>query len=385
MNKKAVLIFLTVFFGIYTLVNYYIYSRGLDCLPEKGNYRFYFTILYSVIFSSFIIGKILERTHLFRLSRPVGWVSSFWMGAILYFFLIILLIDIVRLADYFISFLPSVIYCSCSNTKELLFVISVIIVFLLLLGGFINARNPVTRNISLKISKKAGNMKKLNIAAVSDIHMGILFGRKRTARLAQKIKNLNPDIILFIGDVIDEVPMPVIEMDMGAPLRELIAPLGKYAVTGNHEFIGGIKKCSAYLESLGIRLLRDEMTLVNEAFLLAGRDDRDAFRFTGIKRKELAEVLAGRNEETPLILMDHQPFHLVDSEKLGVDLQLSGHTHHGQLWPISYITKAIFELSWGYLKKGNTHYYVSCGYGTWVPQIRIGNRPEILNIELNFF
>lgn len=200
------------------------------------------------------------------------------------------------------------------------------------------------------------------------------------ASLTRRLQKLNPDIILFIDDVIDEVPMPVIEMNMGAPLRELKAPLGKYVVTGNHEFIGGIKKCASYIESLGIRLLRDEIILIGNSFLLAGRDDRDSYRFTGIKRKNLEEIFDA-NKDLPVI---HQPFYLAKAEKLGVDLQLSGHTHHGQLWPLNYITKAIFELSWGYMKKGNTHYYVSCGYGTWVPQIRIGNRPEILNITLSF-
>ena len=98
----------------------------------------------------------------------------------------------------------------------------------------------------------------------------------------------------------------------------------------------------------------------------------------------MAEILKGINLSYPVLLMDHQPFQLSKPEELGVDLQLSGHTHHGQIWPFNYITNAIYEVSWGYKKKGNTQFYVSCGYGTWGPPMRIGNRPEVVSITLHF-
>ncbi|VAW29684.1 Phosphoesterase, partial [hydrothermal vent metagenome] len=100
--------------------------------------------------------------------------------------------------------------------------------------------------------------------------------------------------------------------------------------------------------------------------------------------KPLSEIMQGLNRELPLILLDHQPFHLEQAQKNGIDLQLSGHTHHGQLWPFNYITRAIYSLSWGYLQKGNTHYYVSCGVGGWGPPVRTVSRPEILNLKLHF-
>ena len=103
---------------------------------------------------------------------------------------------------------------------------------------------------------------------------------------------------------------------------------------------------------------------------------------SGIARKTFDQILDGRDRSRPLIAMDHQPFHLDEAVKAGVDLQLSGHTHHGQLWPFNFITKAIYEVSWGYLKKGGTQFYVSSGVGTWGPPVRTGNRPEILRIEL---
>ena len=245
---------------------------------------------------------------------------------------------------------------------------------LLVTYGFINARNPVIKKLNINIPKKAGDLKELNIAMVSDIHIGMLIKHRMVGRLAKMIKSIKPDIVLFAGDILDEVIDPVVKYNLGDPLMFIDAPLGKYAITGNHEFIGGAKRSVAYIESLGIKVLMDESIVVANAFNLIGRIDRDGARFGGNKRKELPELMNGVDKSLPIIMMDHQPFHLDQSEALGIDLHLSGHTHHGQMWPINHITKAIYKLSWGYLKQGNTHYYVSCGYGSWGPPVRIGNR-----------
>jgi hypothetical protein len=139
-----------------------------------------------------------------------------------------------------------------------------------------------------------------------------------------------------------------------------------------------------YLEEHGIRVLRDSSILLDGGIVLAGREDRDISRFSGKNRKSVKELLQGRDMNMPVILLDHQPFNLEKAVEAGVDLQLSGHTHHGQMWPLNYLTKAIYQLSSGYLKIGETHFYVSNGVGTWGPPLRSGNRPEILSIMLNF-
>jgi uncharacterized protein len=157
-----------------------------------------------------------------------------------------------------------------------------------------------------------------------------------------------------------------------------------YAITGNHEYIGGATRACKYLESHGIKMLRDTALFIDNSFWLAGREDRDIARFDGQNRKPLNEIMGKVDFKNPVILMDHQPFHLKEVANAGVDLQLSGHTHHGQIWPFNYITQAIYEVSMGYKRIENTHFYVSCGYGGWGPPIRIGNRPEIVNIRLNF-
>lgn len=366
-------------------MNYYIFLRGWQALSLSGNGRSVYFIVCSFIFVSYPLSRFLERTSFLKIAEPFTWMGSFWLAAMAYFFLALVLIDIIRLLDHLFSFLPQSVYAVGGNIKLLLFCISFSIVVLLIVFGFIIARRPRIKRLEINIPKTAPGMKELTIAAVSDIHMGMLIKHRMIGRLARMINGIKPDIVLFVGDTIDEEPDPVMKSDLGKPLRLIVAPLGKYGITGNHEFIGGAKKSIAYIESLGIKVLMDEVVNINGSFNLIGRIDRDGTRFTGgDKRAKLSELLAGVDTSLPLILMDHQPFNLNITAASGIDLQLSGHTHHGQLWPFNYITKAIFELSKGYLKKGNTHIYVSTGYGTWGPPIRNSARPEVVEVKIKF-
>jgi hypothetical protein len=139
-----------------------------------------------------------------------------------------------------------------------------------------------------------------------------------------------------------------------------------------------------YLSAYGIRFLRDEAVLIDNKFWLAGREDISTNTFFSTKRKPLNTIFEKIDTKLPVLLMDHQPIAFAEAARAGVDLQVSGHTHHGQLWPLQAITRRVFMLSWGYRQIGDTHFYVSSGAGTWGPRMRIGNRPEIVSIDLIF-
>jgi predicted MPP superfamily phosphohydrolase len=197
------------------------------------------------------------------------------------------------------------------------------------------------------------------------------------------INSLDPDIVFLPGDVFDEDIGPVIKENLGEILRTIRSRFGVFAVTGNHEYIGGEEAACQYLSDHGIVVLRDSFVRVNDVCYVIGREDISIRQFAGKQRKSLSELLKDVDRRLAIILLDHQPFRLEEAEQSGVDLQLSGHTHHGQLWPFNYISKRIFEVSWGYKKKGSTHIYVSCGVGTWGPPVRVGNTPEIVNIKIS--
>lgn len=384
MKIAPFLVFFSIVLIIYGLINTYIFTRFMQCVPSGWQGRMWAIIVFWVLVGSFVVARFLERAYPCDFTEMMTWIGSFWLGAMVYFVLAVLLVDFARLVNHFIPFFPQVFYADYQKTKLIALVITMGLVFLTITTGFINAKNPKITFLDLNIVKKIQGSKTLKIAMASDIHLGTLVGKRGASRLVEMINGLHPDIILLAGDLVDEDLKPVIRRNLGETLKNLYAPLGVYAITGNHEYIGGAAEAIAYLTAHKIKFLSDTVELIDNRFYLAGRDDRDKSRFTGKQRKPLAEILKGADPAFPILLMDHQPFQLSIPEELGVDLQLSGHTHHGQMWPFNYITNAIYEVSWGYKKKGNTHIYVSSGYGTWGPPIRLGNRPEVVSITLHF-
>lgn len=217
----------------------------------------------------------------------------------------------------------------------------------------------------------------------SDFHQGTINRNSRLLRIVRKINSLNPDLVVLVGDVMDMyVPRGEGEA-MIETLRKIRAPLGVFSVTGNHEYYSGVKKNIESLTRGGVIVLQDEAVKIKDSFYVVGRRDRSAPRW-GEKRESLKEILKHVDTRLPLILLDHQPFHLEDAEEAGIDLQLSGHTHAGQLIPLNFINKSIYEQYWGFLRKGRSQYYVSCGVGTWGPPVRTGSRPEIIQVKLTF-
>jgi predicted MPP superfamily phosphohydrolase len=384
MSAIARVLFFGIFFAIMGLISGYIYIRGLQSIPSGSSLRNAYTIVFWAIALSFIAGRLFENILPHILADILVWMGSFWIAAMLYFLLAVALLDILRLFNHFLPFFPSLITENYARAKYITSVCILGVVGLLLLGGHINSIMPKTRKLSLPIAKKAGSLKRLNVVAASDIHLGTIVGRSRVDSIVRKINNLKPDVVLLPGDIVDEDLTPVIKQNIGEALRDIQSRFGTYAVTGNHEYIGGVEEACAYLVDHNIVVLRDQNIMIADSFYLVGREDLSRSRFGGQKRKELAELMAHVDTRYPVILMDHQPSALNEAAVQGVDLQLSGHTHSGQLWPINYIVHAIYELDWGYKKIGNTHYYVSNGVGTWGPPVRIGNRPEIVQIQLEF-
>jgi len=383
MRTIQFIIFFSIVILIYSLVNYYIFIHGMRALPVRTNSKSWYPWIFLFLSSSYLIGRFMERVWISPVSSFFTFVGSFWLAFMVYLLLAVLVIDLVRLVLYFLPE-PALLINHYVDVKKYLFIAVVGITGIVVLIGHINALNPRVKRLDIHIDKKAGQMKTLHIAAASDIHMGTLVGPRRTAKLVRMLNECNADVILLAGDIVDEDLAPVIHNDLGRSLLKLKAPLGVYAITGNHEYIGGAEAAVKYLETHGIRMLRDTAIEINKSFYLAGRNDRDSKRFSGKERKGLDKVLEGIDLSLPVILMDHQPFNLQQVVDSGVDFQLSGHTHNGQLWPFNYITKAIYEVSWGYKRKGNSQFYVSSGYGGWGPPVRMGNRPEILDIYITF-
>ncbi len=377
MTKRHIIIFFTIVLSLYGLLNFYIYRSGLSAVPDDLSIYYRATFLFLVL--AFPLGRILERFFLSPLSSFLVWVGSFWLAGMVYLLFASIMVDVVRLANAIIPFLPTL-------DEQARFIVGEtigLIVFLVVVAGHLNAVHPRTKKLQLTIPKNGHGVKSVRIAVASDIHLGTIVCKARLERIVKKINGLDADLVLLPGDVVDEDIGPVIRQNLGEVLRTIRSRYGVFAVTGNHEYIGGVEAACSYLVEHGITMLRDQSVKVNDSLYIVGREDV-SYNRRDRKRKALPELLAGLDEQLPIIMMDHQPFRLNEAEEHGVDVQLSGHTHHGQLWPFNYITQRIYEVSWGYKKKGKTHVYVSSGVGSWGPPVRTGNRPEIieLNIQL---
>jgi hypothetical protein len=245
--------------------------------------------------------------------------------------------------------------------------------FAVFLYGRLHYNHKVRVPLELKSEKPLPQAYRIVMA--SDLHLGYHNGRRELARWVDMMNRERPDLILIAGDLIDISIRPLLEEDMAAELRRLEAPV--YACLGNHEYYASEPRAQQFYEDAGIRLLRDETVVVDSALVVIGRDDR-----TNPKRRGLQSLMKEVDRTKYTILLDHQPHILAEAERAGIDLQLSGHTHRGQVWPISWITDRMYECSWGLHRRGKTNYYVSSGLGIWGGRFRIGTQSEYLVVSI---
>lgn len=379
MKSSSFIIFFLVVISIYSLAHVYLYIRGIQAFSPQGTVKKMSVIGYIMLASLFIIGMFLERAYSSVFSEWILKIGTTWLAFLLYFILALLVIDMVRIFNYFFNFLPPFTYQS-----KVFFGIGVFVfVSIVVLYGHITALRVQVVQVPITIHKSVKGAKHIKILMASDLHLGAIIGESWEQKFLQIVREQNPDLVLLCGDVVDGDIAPVLRKQLGKHIQDIQAPMGLYAITGNHEYIGGIDKALSYFESINIRVLRDEVIELENGIQLVGRDDLHS-QIGNNTRKSLASLLMNIDSTKPVIVMNHQPYNLHEAVENKVDLHLSGHTHHGQLWPFNYITNALFELSWGYRLINQTHFYVSSGFGTWGPTVRLGNNPEVVVFSIDF-
>lgn len=373
-------IFFIIVFTVYFLVNLYLWIKGRRALAGAGYPTTWYTVVFMVLASTFIAGKFLEHSFTNVFADILNVIGGFWMAFMLYGFLIWMTADILLLLQK-----PFHLVTDAALPKMRLWLFAGITTatVLLIVIGFFNAVSPVVKRYDLTLGKSfSDGSDTMHIVAVSDIHLGSIIRKRSMRHLSEMIAEEKPDLVLFLGDLIDGSIGPVLRDDLLSWLTLPELPYGKYAITGNHEFMSDLRKSIPYIEGKGIRVLSDEVVRLNNGVQIVGRTDRTAMQGSGPGRASLDSLLSQTDTGAPVILLDHQPYDLSALAGTGVDLQLSGHTHNGQMWPLTIITNKMFELSHGYKKFGNTQVIVSSGFGIWGPRMRIGTRPEILSITL---
>lgn len=386
MYSPSLLFVFAVIIFIYGAINYYIGLRGWQALfshvafvPSKV-----YWIVFWLVALSYVIARFSEKFLPAVLHEWLTLIGAYWLAAMLYCILIILFIDVLRLLDKLLHFIPQGMKANPYFSPAMGLTVLTLVLGIIVYGAW-NASHPRLHHYDIAIAKKAGNLTNLHVVMVSDIHLGTIIHNGRLTKLIDMVNGLQPDLVLFAGDMIDENIEPFLKQEMTTTFQKLSSKYGVFAVLGNHEYIGGnAQEAIKYLNEAGVRVLKDDSVKIADSLYIIGRDDRTGSRFTGVKRQDLSELLSSLDHSLPMIVLDHQPLNLQEPIAQGVDLQLSGHTHAGQLFPIGLITKRIFEDDWGYFRQGNFQLIVSSGYGTWGPPVRIGNTPEIVDISLKF-
>ncbi|MCX7856880.1 MAG: metallophosphoesterase [Deltaproteobacteria bacterium] len=314
-----------------------------------------------------ILVRVLEKGSYDKQATILAYLGYTWMAFIFLFFCSSVLYDAGR-------FLLVLISKKNYVSQKTQFIIPLFISLVLVFYGIFEARNLRIEKIVIQTPKLCGDLKKLRIVQISDLHIGLLTNKKKIEAYVGKIKSLNPDILVSTGDFVDG-QLDRIEM-FSEHFKSISAPFGKFAVTGNHEYYAGIKRAKTFLEKSGFKVLENEIYVIEDCLSFVGIDDSHSSEST-----ELFLLRSGRTKGFT-ILLKHRP--IVLKESIGLfDLQLSGHTHGGQIFPFRFITSLFFEYIDGYKFLGtNSHLYVSKGTGTWGPPVRVLSPPEITVIEI---
>ncbi len=353
-------------------------------------------LIYAFFSCSILIGFLLPKGDLKYLISGIG---NFWLGILLYTVIVFIINYYIKLAYFKLKKIPS------NKTKDTKFykvsgVISIIIIAFISLYGNINARNIHTTNYEVTINKKVKSMSELNIVLVADLHIGYNVGSTQIEKMVKKINKENPDAVIMAGDIFDNDYDAIYNPDrIVNSFRQIKSKYGIFAVYGNHDIdektLAGFtfdyksKKISdlrmdKMLSNSNIKLLRDDYIMLNEEIYIYGRPDYKKLGRNIDKRKTPVEITSDLDKSKPIILIDHQPRELDELEEAGIDLDLSGHTHNGQLFPGTLLTKLLWKNPYGYLKINNFNSIVTSGVGLYGPNMRVGSIAEIVKIKVKF-
>lgn len=366
---------------IHLTLNILVFLKGWKAFEGKKALRIILIILFGTELLIYSIGFLFYRHLPEAVTQSIRVMGTSWMLFLLYSGGIWLLFDFIYVLFQRIKHK----HWRNSKQSQSLRITSYLVTMLIVAGVMAHGRykfmHPEVQQVPITIHKPVKKKKEVKIAVVGDLHLGYLINRKHTKRFVDLIMAQHPDLILFVGDIVDSHIEPILQQNMDEELSRLSAPIGVYTCTGNHEYRYDAEAKIAMLNKAGITVLRDSAVMIDSSFYVVGREDRIVST-----RKPLKDILnnQGVNLTKPVIVLNHTPDDLAEEAKAGVDIALYGHTHHGQAFPGNLVTEFVFEVAHGYKQKDNTHIYVTSGLGLVGPQYRIGTVSEVVMLTVNF-
>lgn len=362
---------------IFLAANYYVALRIYQLIPANFVLRVAFIAIITICVGSLFVFFPLYNSLSYTVGSLLYRIGTAWFIAFAYFFLLFVLIDLLKVSNNLFHFIDKNTVYSLTHQNYLsLFVVVAAVVTLLFIGN-INYHNKRRVHFDIETAKLSPDKKSVRIIGISDLHLGYTIGAKELDDWVETINAEKPDVVIIGGDLVDNNAEIVTDMGLDKILRNLDAPLGVYACLGNHEYISGKRESIKFHEAAGITVLKDDYLQITDNITLIGRDD-----VSNSNRKPLGEIVNGIDDDQFKLLLDHQPKNLEHAEQEKIDLQFSGHTHKGQIFPFSLVAESIFENAHGMVEKGQTQIYVSSGLGIWGGKFRVGTQSEYVVFDI---
>ena len=375
-------LFLTIFFLLYGGIHLYVFLKAKAAFAfgtSAGISLILFML--TMVFAPLIVW-FTEKLELEIPARLMSYIGYTWMGVISLFFSLSLCIDIYRLCVHLIGSLFSKDLSAIVSPARISFYIALLLSISIAVYGYFEALNIRPEKVTIKTSKIPKKIGRLRIVQISDVHLGLTIRARRLQRILEEVRRAEPDILVSTGDLVDGQSRGI--MAFSSLFNDINPKYGKFAVTGNHEFYAGIGYSLKFTEKAGFRILRNEGITIADIINIVGIDDPTGKEYTLYNDISERKLLSQMPRDKFTLLLKHRP--VVDKDSSGLfDLQLSGHTHKGQIFPFSLLTWLYYRhtIHAGHLRLVNNSYlYVSRGAGTWGPPMRFLSPPEITVIEL---
>jgi predicted MPP superfamily phosphohydrolase len=373
-------LFLLFFFTIYSLLHLYVFLKARAALAFGIRTGVVVILFMTAMVFAPVIVRMSERYGSEALARSASYAGYMWMGMIFLFFSLSLAIDIWHLFLHAAGAASGRDLSAIYIPKRQSFVIPLLLSVVMAAYGYFEARDIRTEKVVIMTDKIPKEIGRLRIAQISDVHLGLTVRKERLENIINEIKRAGPDIIVSTGDLVDG------QINNLAGLAEILKKVspryGKFAITGNHEFYAGIDQALAFIKDAGFTILRGEAITVEGIISIAGVDDPAGKIYGRSKNIPEKDLLSGSRRKLFTVLLKHRP--VIEKDSIGLfDLQLSGHTHKGQIFPFSIATWLYYPVHAGKLNIRDTAYlYVSRGSGTWGPPIRFLSPPEVTVIDI---
>jgi predicted MPP superfamily phosphohydrolase len=360
----------------YIIPNIYVFFRIWHIFINKG-YKLQYTIVYILLASVYPVSNLFSEADTGFIASILTTAGNYILPFYLYLFLFVLSLDILLLIN---SLFKKVSAEALQSARFKKYGLSVILLLSLIVvaGGIINFNTIRTSEYKIEIPGKSSKINQLRIAFVADFHLQEGINVQFVERFAEKIAAIKPDLMIFGGDIVEGDRQDENMTHFENLISQIKTKYGVYGVLGNHEYYGGQDKGN-FFDKAGIKVLCDTIIIIDKSFNFGGRYDS---HFE--KRKSFIDYIRSAADSLPLIIVDHRPTEIDQVSRTVTDVQLSGHTHNGQLFPINLITKKINLLSWGHEKIGNTHFFVTSGIRLWGPPVRTIGKSEIMVIDIIF-